>query len=188
MTGTLRSPAVLVLAAVLVGATVGCGGHSEEYEGPLSPVGSPYSFEVPEGFEVVDATFPGEEQDYLIAAVPEGAEHEGTLSAFQWTLQETILRYSTAERLAWLDRQTQAFYREAGATLSRGVRRKVAGHDAICWKIHGFRNMSDGLVDADSCAIVAGRDVVQQACTWKPSTRAIIQRGCRVMRGSFSVF
>jgi len=179
---------VLALAVSLGIGAVGCGGHSEEYGGSVSPVGAPYSFEVPKGFEVVDATFPGKEQDYLTAVVPEGAEHEGTLSAFQWTLKGTTLRYSTLKLLAWLDRQTHIFYRGAGATLSRGVEREVAGHDAICWRIHDFRNVSDGLVDADSCAIVAGRDVVQQACTWKPSTRTIIHRGCRVMRRSLSVF
>jgi hypothetical protein len=66
------------------------------------------------------------------------------------------------------------------------VHRRLAGHDAICWRIAHFRNAYDGLIDADSCAI-AGRRLVLQTCTWKPASRAVVQRGCTALRAQLRV-
>jgi hypothetical protein len=142
---------------------------------------------VPEGFEIAEGSFPGEDPRFLSTLVPDGTNHEGTISAFQWTLGAAERGYSTAKLLTWLNRQTQSFYQGEGATLNRGVRTEVGGREAICWMIHGFDNSTDGLVDADACAIVGQHNVVQQACTWKPATRDRVERGCAEMRATLKV-
>lgn len=183
-----------LLAAALAAAflalaflVAGCGGGdgSTEETTAAAPPGAPYSFDVPEGFELVPGSFPGGGAKYLTTMVPDGTEHEGTISAFQWTLSPTQRLFSTQRLLAWIESETQAFYRGAGAELGHGMASEVGGHEAICWMIHGFDNTYDGRVDADACAIVFGHEVIQQACTWKPGLRAKIERGCAETRGSF---
>lgn len=182
----LRLLTMFCFSVLLVGAA-GCGGGSDE---PVSvtPDGAPYSYDVPEGFEVAEPEFPGEAPKFLTTVIPSGSDREGGLAAYEWTLNAKVRAYSTPELLDWLDRQTQAFYRGEGATLSKGMVTKVAGHDAVCWQIEGFRNMYEGVIDSDSCAIVGEENVVSQSCSWKPSTRAEVQRGCAVLRRSLEIF
>jgi hypothetical protein len=153
----------------------------------VAPDGAPYSYEVPDGFEVADGAFPGEEAKFLSTLVLEGGSREGGISAFQWTLGAAERRYSTARLLEWIDRQTQSLYRGEGASLNRGIRTQVGGREAVCWTIHGFENSAEGRVDADACAIVGHHDVVQQACTWKPGAREKIERGCAELRATLKV-
>jgi hypothetical protein len=181
-----KRAASLAGALLIAGILGGCGSGGPEGEDTLaaSP-GAPFSFDVPKGFELVEGSFPGGGAKFLTTLVPAGTEHEGTISAFQWQLSPTQRLYSTRRLLGWIERQTQTFYRGAGAELTHGMSSEVGGHEAICWMIHGFDNAYDGRVDADACAIVAGHEVIQQACTWKRGMRARIERGCAEARGSF---
>ncbi len=143
---------------------------------------------MPEGFErAEDPTFPRGEVEFLTLAVPSGSSNEGYVGAFEWPLGATERGYSTQRLLSWLDERTQSFYRGEGATLSAGTDTKVAGHDAVCWKIQDFKNQYEGLVDADSCVIVTNHRVVSQSCSWKSATRAAIQRGCKELRASLKL-
>jgi hypothetical protein len=180
----LKSFGILGLLVSVVGI-VGCGGSGESSAEVIAPDGAPYSYTVPAGFENVGhPRFPGGGVKFLTLAVPSGSTREGYVGAFEWPLGATERGYSTQRLLSWLDEQTQSFYRGEGATLSAGMDTKVAGQDAVCWKIHHFKNESEGLVEADSCAIVANHKVVSQSCSWKPTTRAAIQRGCEELRAS----
>jgi hypothetical protein len=174
---------VLVCFAALLLCAAGCGGGSDS----VAPEGATYSYEVPDGFEQVDASFPGGGAKFLTTVVPEGTSGEGLLSAFEMNLNAAQQAYPTPRMLVWLEQVTQRFYKGQGATLSAGAKRTVAGQPSICWQIHGFDNPSEGLVDADSCAIVGSGGVVQQACLWKPATKERIQSGCEALRESLEV-
>jgi hypothetical protein len=181
---------LLLLALPLL--AIGCGSGSDSTSGSgaetVSPAGAPYTYEVPGGFERVPASFPGEGARYLTTVVPtDTPAHSGTLSAFPWALGPAQRAYPTAKLLRWLDRESLSFYRGAGATLAAGERTQVAGRPAICWRIHHFRNPADGIVEADGCAVVGSENVVQLGCTWKPGTRAVIERGCRELQESLAV-
>lgn len=175
----------LLVCAIAV-AIAGCGGSSED-DSVVAPDGAPYSYEVPDGFEVTKGTFPGDDPRFLSAMVPEGTNGEGGITAFQWTLGAAEQQYSTARLLDWINRQTQSFYRGEGATLNDGIRTNVGGRKAICWMIRGFENPAEGRVDADACAIVGAHEVVQQACTWKPDTHQRIEHGCAELRATLKV-
>jgi len=178
---------IAALAALAVAVTVvGCGGSSEG-AASFSPDGAPYAFELPQGFELAPARFPGEDPKFLTMLVPEGAAGGGGISAFQWTLGPAERRFSTPRLLRWLSRQTRSFYLGKGATLNRGIRTDVGGREAICWMVRGFDNTYEGVVDADACAIVGRHDVVQQACIWKAGRRAQIERGCAELRATLEV-
>ncbi len=171
----------------LAAGFAGCGGSGDASGEVIAPEGAPYSYAVPNGFEVGRPSFPAKGPRFLTSVVPAGSSHEGYLGAYEWPLGATERGYSTQRLLSWLDQQTQSFYRGEGATLSAGNDTKVAGHDAVCWKIHHFENRYEGLVEADSCAIVVGHKVVSQSCTWKPETRIVIQRGCEELRTSLKL-
>jgi hypothetical protein len=188
-----RSTAVFVCLLVLVVAIAGCGGgSSSSSDGATTTValpGAPYSYAVPNGFEEVPGSFPeGETPEFLTLVVPAGTEGEGYLNAYEWTLGKAEKAYSTERLLAFLDERTQSFYASEGATVTPGRDETVAGHPAVCWKIGHFENQTEGFVDADSCAIVAGHKAVEQSCSWKPATRATIQRGCKELRADLRVF
>lgn len=185
-------PACVLLPLALSLLVLGCGSDSSTESAAagtrVAPAGAPYSYEVPAGFEQVPGSFPGEGARYLTTVVPSDApEHIGTLSAFQWTLEPAQRAYSTKRLLRWLDQQTLAFYRGAGAALAAGERRTVAGRPAVCWRIHRFRNEFDGLVEAEGCAVLGSENAVQLGCTWKPATRTVIERGCRELRETLKV-
>jgi hypothetical protein len=190
----LRSPRAFGPLIVLA-ALAGCGGSSGSRSSAASssahviaPVGAPYSYVVPKGFEETSATFPaGKEPAFLTLVVPKGSEHEGYLNAYQWTLGSPEKNYPRQRLLAWLDEETQTFYSSEGASLTPGKEETRAGHEAVCWKISHFKNQIEGFVDADSCAIVAGHTVVSQTCSWKPATRAAIEQGCGELRGTLRI-
>jgi hypothetical protein len=73
------------------------------------------------------------------------------------------------------------------APIAPGEDRELASHPAVCWKIDGFRNEAEGVVDADSCAIVLGHRAIEQSCSWKPATRAAIAKGWEELRASLKV-
>lgn len=185
----LRSVAVV---AGLVAVIAGCGGGSSSASSTaavISPQGAPYSYTVPSGFEETPGTFPGgETPEFLTLVVPEGTEGEGYLNAYEWSLGSAEKAYPTKRLLAFLDEHTQSFYKSEGATVTPGKDETVAGRPAVCWQIGHFKNRSEGFVDADSCAIVAGPGIaVEQSCSWKPATQAAIQRGCEELRGTLKV-
>ncbi len=185
---TVRIVALIVLLAGLAGCGGGSDSSSSASAQVIAPKGAPFSFALPSGFEEVPGTFPGgAEPEFLTLVVPQGTEGEGYLNAYEWTLGPAERSYSTHRLLSWLDAQTQDFYESAGATIAPGRGETVAGHPAVCWKIQHFKNQSEGFVDADSCAIVAGHTVVEQSCSWKPATRVAIQRGCEELRGTLKV-
>jgi hypothetical protein len=177
--------ALTLLACALAFAIAGCGGSGAA--SVVAPDGAPYSYQVPRGFVVTEGSFPGGDPKFLSTLAPEGNSHDGGIAAFQWTLGAAERSYPTAKLLAWLDRQTQLLYRGQGATLDRGIRARVDGRPAVCWTIRGFENAHEGRVDADSCAIVGAREVVQQACTWKPDTHREIERACAEVRATLKV-
>jgi hypothetical protein len=184
-------PAAILLSLALSAAAMGCGGGSSSTSSSaevIAPQGAPYSYAVPSGFEEVPATYPGgEAPEFLTLVVPEGTEGEGYLNAYEWSLGAAEKSYPAPRLLAWLDEQTQSFYRSEGATVSPGKDETVAGHQAVCWKIGHFENETEGLVDADSCAIVGGHTVVEQSCSWKPATRTAIQHGCEQLRAGLKI-
>lgn len=186
----LRSVAALGLLISIVGIA-GCGSSGDSSADSaaerIAPEGAPYSYAVPDGFEVGEPTFPGKEPRFLTSAVPEGSEKEGYVGAFEWALGAVERGYSGRQLLDWLDEQTRSFYRSEGARISAGTETRVAGHPAVCWKIDDFKNQYEGVIDADSCVIVSGHTVVSQSCSWKPTTRAEIQRGCTELRASLEL-
>lgn len=114
-----------ILALAIAAAVAGCGSDSEttstsDSPAVVAPNGAPYSYEVPSGFEEASTTFPGDGPRFLTGVVPSDApEQSGGLSTFQWTLDAPQRAYSTERLLRWLDEETLAFYRGAGATLAQ---------------------------------------------------------------------
>jgi hypothetical protein len=186
----------LALCVVLPGFAFGCGSAKTTGAGSgtttaasaklVAPEGAAYAYRVPDGFKSVPGSGPGEHLTTVIPAwLP---NHSGTISAFQLTPDGDIAGAQATDRfLTAFDRQTVAFYRGRGASVTAGKRTTVAGHPALCWEIRHFRNSYDGVVDGDACAIVAGSAVVQQGCTWKPATREVVQRGCKALRASLQI-
>jgi hypothetical protein len=192
MGSTLTRLALAISAALaLATAAAGCGSGSSSSGTTaevVSPQGAPYSYAVPSGFEKIPGTFPGgKTPEFLTLVVPEGTEGEGYLNAYEWTLGSAEQGQPPERLLAFLDERTQTFYESEGATITPGEDRTVAGHPAVCWKIEHFKNQTEGFVDADSCAIVAGHTAIEQSCSWKPATRAAIQRGCEELRSTLKV-
>lgn len=183
-----------LLAALALAVTAGgCGGSSSSTSSSpeiVSPHGAHYSYAVPSGFEETPGSFPGgETPEFLTLVVPEGTEGEGYLNAYEWSLGNAEKNYPTKRLLAYLDQQTQSFYASEGAGVTPGNDETVAGRPAVCWKIDHFKNQTEGFVYADSCAIVADPGtVVEQSCSWKPVTKARIQKGCEEIRGTLKVF
>jgi hypothetical protein len=181
---------VLVLAASTVAlAVVGCGGGGSSSADVISPSGAPYSYTVPSGFEEIAGEFPeGETPEFLTLVVPNGTEGQGYLNAYEWTLGWAEKAYSTKQMLGYLDQSTQSFYASEGASVTPGKDETVAGKPAVCWKLSHFKNETEGLVDGDSCAIVAAPGVaVEQSCSWKPATRAAMEKGCEELRASLEL-
>jgi hypothetical protein len=175
----MRTVLVTLLSAVIV---VGCGSSSPKV---IAPKGGPDRYQVPAGFIAAEADFPGPNPPFLTTAVSKHqSPHSGSMNALEVATRGTT---APAVLLAQFDRAEQRFYRGHGATITPGAHRRMAGHDAICWQISHFRNPYDGLVDADSC-VIAGRHLVLQTCTWKPRSRADMQRGCRALRRTLRVF
>ncbi len=119
--------------------------------------------------------------------IPEGVEGKGNLSAYEWRLGPAEKTYPTKRLLGWIDEQTQSFYRSEGATLTGGESETIADRPAVWWQITDFKNETEGAVDADSCAIAAGHTAVEQSCSWKPDSRARMQKGCEELRGTLKV-
>jgi hypothetical protein len=184
---TLALAATLVLA--LVASACGGGSSSTGAGEEVSPEGAPYSYTVPSGFEEVDGTFPGPEKpEFLTLVVPEGTEGEGYLNAYEWHLGDVEKKYPKKKLLVFIDQLTQKFYRSEGADISPGEDRRIAGYPAICWKIEGFKNETEGDVDADSCAIVPAPGlVVEQSCSWKLQTKSTMEKGCEELRDSMKL-
>jgi hypothetical protein len=185
-----RPIAILVLIAAAAAAIAGCGGGSPSSSSSgeiVAPKGAPFSFTMPSGFEEVPGTFPGEEPEFLTLVIPEGVEGRGNLNAYEWKLGAAEKRYPAKRLLSWIDEGTQSFYRSEGATLTPAEGQTIAGHPAVCWQITAFRNETEGAVDADSCAIVAGHTAVEQSCSWKPETRVRMQQGCEELRRTLKV-
>jgi hypothetical protein len=191
-----RMTCALATALILGVAAVGCGGGSSssgEAAAPatVAPKGAPYSYSVPSGFEEIPGDFPeGETPEFLTLVVPEGTHGEGYLGAYEWSFFSAAEKAYPAKRLLrYLDAETRSFYGTVGATVSPTEHETVAGHPAVCWKIEGFNNAIEGLVDADSCAIVVERGVaIEQSCSWKPATKAAMQKGCEEVRADLKVF
>ncbi len=181
--------ALVLAASILALAVAGCGGSGSSSTRVISPSGAPYSYSVPSGFEEIAGEFPeGETPEFLTLVVPEGVEGKGYLNAYEWTLGPTEKEYSTGQLLTYLDQSTQSFYADEGATVSPGKDETVAGKPAVCWRIGHFENAGEGFVDADSCAIVAAPGIaVEQSCSWKPATKAEMQKGCEELRASLEL-
>ncbi len=181
------------LAAILALAAIasGCGGSSSPGSAEvISPDGAPYSYVVPSGFEEVPGKFPNGEKtpEFFTLVVPEGTEGKGYLNAYEWTLGSDEKRFSTRSLLAFLDEETESFYKSEGASITPGKEETVAGDPAVCWRIGHFKNPTEGFVDADSCAIVAAPGVaVEQSCSWKPATEATMRKGCEELRASLDL-
>jgi hypothetical protein len=198
--GPIERASALALCVALTGLAAGCGGSSKPAARTttgtsatstgsaalVSPEGAVYRYRVPEGFKLVPGKGPGQ---HLTTVVPSSLPaNSGTISAFELTPGDSLAGPRAVDRfLTAFDRQTVAFYRSRGGAVAAGTRTTLAGHSAICWKIGHFENSYSGVVDADACAIVAGGVVVQQGCNWKPSARAIVERGCAAVRASLKV-
>jgi hypothetical protein len=193
-----RTTYALGVGLILGVAAAGCGGGSSSSSSSsdevaptvITPKGAPYSYGVPNGFEEIPGDFPeGEEPEFLTLVVPEGVEGEGNLNTYQWGFYGGPEESFGGKRLLrYLDTQTRIFYRTVGATVGPTKEETVAGHPAVCWKITGFENKGEGLVDADSCAIAVEPGLaVEQSCSWKPATKAAMQKGCAELRASLKV-
>jgi hypothetical protein len=173
------------LAALAALAFAGCGvSFGDASDEVVAPKGAHYSYPVPKGFESSNPIFPGRGPKFLTTVVPEGSSKEGYLGIYEVPLRASERRLPSQRLLAQFDAKTQAFYSGEGATLSAGIATQIAGHDAICWKIHSFENSFEGIVEADSCAIAANHNLLVQSCTWKPRTAAVANRGCEEMRAT----
>jgi hypothetical protein len=184
---TLCRASALAAALALVLLVAACGGSSSSGAGEtVAPTGAPYSFTMPSGFKEIPAVYPnGEPPPHLTLMVPEGTEGEGYLNAYEWSLGDTEKGFSTKRLLAFVDEETQSFYKGEGAGITAGEDETVAGSPAVCWRVKGFDNFKEGLVDAEACAIVPAPGLaVEQSCSWKPATKAAIEKGCEELRAS----
>ena len=182
----MRRRALYVCAALGALVVAGCGGGSSAQV--IAPQGAPYSYTVPSGFEEIEGKLPdGQEQAFLTMVRPEGTDREGYLNAYEWTLGPKEKAYPEKRLLAFLDEATRVFYKSEGVTVAPGKAEEIAGHRAVCWKVDGFKNEVEGVVDADSCAVVLGHRAIEQSCSWKPATRAAMERGCEELRASLKV-
>jgi hypothetical protein len=184
-------PRLLGVAGLIacVAGFAGCGdGSGDDSEEVIAPEGAPYSYEVPRDFDTGSPSFPGDGPRYFTTVFPSGSSNEGYLGIYEVPSAAGQRNSPDRRILARFGKQTRSFYSGEGATVDAATEARLAGHPAVCWRIHHFDNRYEGILEAESCAVVARHKLVLLSCTWKPSSAATIHSGGDELRASLKVF